>query len=309
MKSAIVAGCNGRFGRILTEKLADAGVAVHGVDLQLKPCAELSLISYTNSSIGLSDSSVASLLGQVDWVLLCVPGAAVLEALPILLENLRAASAIVDISSVKTQIAAVVRRQCSTVGYLSIHPMFPPVADFEGRAIVVTPLTANEGTREFLHLMARWKLVLTEMTPEEHDIATSFVQALPHAALISFGLAIAHASVDFQKLWRISTPIQKTLLAALLRVVGNDKMTHFDLQDQNPFASAARFSLITAAQRLETAASAGSPGDFLSLLERLERMLDHNRSELAAIAASIVTSQRLTAGSPSGDDTRELGIE
>ena len=309
MKSALLAGCNGGFGRVFAEKLAAAGVSVHGVDLHPEPAPGLTLASYISAPIGDLEPSIHLFVESVDWVLLCVPTEAALKALPNLFGNLREDSAIVDISSVKTHIAAEVQRLDSKIGYLSIHPMFPPVVDFEGRAIVVSPLSSNAMAIEFIALLSSWKAELTEMNPEEHDTATSFVQTLPHAALLSFGLAIADASVNFEKLWRISTPIQRTLLAALLRVVGNDQLVHFDIQSQNPFAGAARAGLVAAANKLEAAMQTGSPLEFLNLLTRIENMLESNRSTLLEIAASIVSKQSKASQLAHGDDTRELGIE
>jgi prephenate dehydrogenase len=309
MKSVLLAGCNGGFGRVFAEKLSAAGFSVHGVDLHPEPAPGLSLASYVSAPIADLEPSVHSFVESVDLVLLCVPTEAVLKALPTLVGKLREGGAVVDISSVKTHIAAEVQRLDLVIGYLSIHPMFPPVSDFEGRAIVFSPLSSNATVMEFIALLSSWKAVLTEMNPVEHDTATSFVQTLPHAALLSFGLAIADASVNFEKLWRISTPIQRILLGALLRVVGNDKLVHFDIQSENPFAGAARFALVAATKKLEAAMQTGSPLEFLNLLTRIENMLETNRSALSEIAASIVSKQSTAPQFAHGDDTRELGIE
>jgi 4-amino-4-deoxyprephenate dehydrogenase len=309
ISSAVVVGINGKFGRILADKLASSGVQVFGIDLQKDPLPSLGVTKYFQGSLTKIDDELAHLLRNVDSVLLCIPVDVVVASMQSLMREVAEDAVVVDIASVKAPIVSELKKCQIKTGFLSIHPMFPPVSNFAGRSIIVSTIFKNAYSEAFLNIVKSWGAFVTEMSPEEHDNATSFVQALPHAALIAFGLTIKNSGISFSRIWQISTPIQKTLFAALLRVASNDKLTHFDLQHQNPLASNARSNLAMALKQVNEIATNTNPRDFVNLLSELDSMMIEQRTTLQKIASSIISSTQQLTFPETDKINRDLDIE
>jgi 4-amino-4-deoxyprephenate dehydrogenase len=309
ISSALVVGSNGKFGKLLSSKFAEAGVQVYGMDLQKSTNQNSSLKGYFQGSLTKMDRDLEDLLRRIDCVILCVPEDIAIASLQSLTSSVADDAVIVDIASVKAPIVSELKKCRVTTGFLSIHPMFPPVPNFSGRSIIVSTINKNAYSDAFMRIMTSWGASIIEMSPEEHDIATSFVQALPHAALIAFGLTIKDSGISFSKIWEISTPIQKTLLAALLRVVSNDRLTHFDLQYQNPFAPNTRRSFAAALSQVNEITATANSQEFINCLSEIDAMMTQQRTTLENISSSIISSTQRSALPELANINRDLDTE
>jgi prephenate dehydrogenase len=147
---------------------------------------------------------------------------------------------LVDIASVKTQIAHAVESDPFGAGYLSIHPMFGPLRSFESRNICVVPHRANIQSIAFLNLLEKWKAKLIVMSAEEHDRNAAYVQSMTHAAILQITGTLQSAGLPLETMMALSTPVQRALLALCARIVSSDPALYWNIQAANPFAAQAR---------------------------------------------------------------------
>ncbi|MCE1645028.1 prephenate dehydrogenase/arogenate dehydrogenase family protein, partial [Enterobacter hormaechei] len=92
---------------------------------------------------------------------------------------------------------------------------------------------------------------ISRMTPEEHDQVMALCQALPHAAILIFGLVLAKSPLDIRTLATIAPPPMRTMLALLSRILRNPIEVYWDVQYENPMAAEPRQELLHAIQQLD----------------------------------------------------------
>ena len=181
----VMVGVNGKFGQVLARRLIDTGHPVTGIDLQ--PDATLpDLRRYNQGDLTDPDEEVVKLLREADFLFLCVSESVTMKGLSTVLAFVRPDALILDIASVKSRIVECVTDSAYQGEYLSLHPMFGPTADFAGRNLAVVKVRAGNRAESVLTLLRGWELNLIELTAEEHDRATAWLQAGAHAALLAW---------------------------------------------------------------------------------------------------------------------------
>ena len=285
----VIVGANGQFGRIWAHKLAALGADIAGMDLQPGLADPLVCKTYLASSIDDLTEPAAELIAGADYVLLCVPEDAILKSLPRLCALMKPDSLLMDIASVKTRIHQALETLDPTFGYLSLHPMFGPTDDFTDRAVCLIPVRENAGARRIEAIIAGWGARISTLTAEQHDTAAAFVQALPHIALIAFGAALDSSGVNFDLIWNIATPIQKTMLALVSRVVSGEHDTYWSIQSANPFSEAARDKLGTELGLASAIVQNGDEQGFSKKLESISRYLGDSADRLEKVSDTVVS--------------------
>jgi 4-amino-4-deoxyprephenate dehydrogenase len=290
----LIVGVNGQFGQIFARKLAGEGDEVAGMDLQERPFDAGACPMYRQMALGVAAPAAAA--GAVEWadcVLLCIPEEVIREVLPVVCRAMRRDALLVDIASVKTRIRDEFKGIEAQVGYLSIHPMFGPMEDFGGRTVCVVPLKASRRGERFLEKIASWRADIRVMSADEHDAVTALVQALPHAALIAFGAALATSPVPLDTVWAVATPIQRLMLALAARVAtSGDHSTSWSIQSANPAASPARESLKAQMERVERVVAAQQSEGFTAILDSIRSYLGPELARLLALAKDAVGTTR-----------------
>ena len=297
-------GVNGAFGRILARKLVHAGLDVSGTDLPPdgSSAPEPALSEFVPGEIG------TLLAGRRDWfsgfdlLVFCTPENVVIEHLPAALD-IDGPSVYADICSVKSRIAEVVARHADTrrtpFSYVSIHPMFGPVEDFTGFNLCTVPMT--DGTSEyraaFLALLNTWNARLIELSAEEHDRLTAWVQAACHFAILGYGAALAASGASWERMQRISTPTQQLLLSLVARIALSDEATYGQIQKENPFAAGARAEIAAACGRLEQLSGGQPDPTFQNLFRHIAGFLSAEGGHLKGLSDQLVELVRRADGS------------
>jgi len=309
IRSAIVLGSNGGFGRILARRLIDSGVSeLHGMDLQPASTHDAITGEYLQGAAAQPDEGARRLLTRVDCVLACVPEDVVVQALPLLNELMSPDKLVVDIASVKGPIAAAYQSHGCSVGHVGLHPMFAPVPDFSGRGMAMVILRANGRSAAFGEMVRSWGVDPCVLSAAQHDEVTASVQALPHAALIAFGATLASSGVPFETMWKLATPIHKSMLGLLYRVTGRDRAVHFSIQADNQNAAQARQRLQEQVAGLSAQVGAGDCDGFCEELRQIYTWMAPAEPQIRAIAEGIVGLTRVESSSGPGDPAI-LGIE
>ncbi len=293
LRRFVIAGCNGHFGRIFGRKLAAEGCRVAGISRR-EVCSEPAVFrEYKQGVITQPSDEIQRLLSHADGVLLCVPEPAVLEAIPVISKLVDDDALVIDIASVKSRIARAVEQSQHRIGYLSIHPMFGPVDDFEARNVAVVPLNENERTDGFINLLTKWRANVTRVTAEEHDRTTAYVQAASHAAILSFAGAIARSGISYESFRNLSTPVQRTLLVLAARIASGDGDLYWNIQSDNPFAHDARELLKTELTKLAVTIDDDNSDEFSRLIDEVAKMLEPDKERLLEIAANLVDTVKM----------------
>jgi prephenate dehydrogenase len=274
---ALVGG-DGAVGRLFADALAAAGREIAIVDRAAEPSLDA-----RSPSPALTDA-----LAGADCVVLAVPEAVALDALPHVLGAMRPGALLVDTLSVKTPFARAARAAAAPVELLGVNPMFAPSLGFAGRAVLAVEVASGPRTRALLELLRGWTTVVLVGDEREHDRMTAALQAAVHAGLIGFGLALARMDVDLDALLPAAPPPFLAQLALLARIADGSPETYADIQRANPYAGEARAALADALAQLDAAAEAADAAPLHALIRRVEALLGPHREALAAQAAELL---------------------
>lgn len=226
----LVVGGGGAMGRSLTAWFAGAGYGVRVLERE-------------------DWGDVARLCAGVDLALLSVPIDVTEAVAARLAPHLPAACVLADITSVKAgPVRAMLAAHPGPV--LGLHPMFGPgTPSFDKQTVVATPGRDEEACGWVLEQLAAWGAVVVRASPEEHDEATSIVQALRHFATFAFGQFLCRRGVDLARTLEFSSPIYRLELGMVGRLFAQDPGLYAEII----FATPERRALLR--EYLETVAS------------------------------------------------------
>jgi prephenate dehydrogenase len=240
ISSALVFGGCGGFGRAFTEQLTSAGISVVTVDREGDPDIVVS---------GEEPIVPVQLLADVDLVLLCMPQAASIGALQ-RLDGLVKDALVVDICSVKSEIAIVAESVCLGCEYVSFHPMFGPDRGFEASNGVFIAIRGGPRTDAFRALLVRWQVQLFDTDVATHDRVTSLVQVVTHAVLASFASLRANireaGDIPEDLVDAFATPVFAELERVSQGMVRENPALYHNIQTANPWGDETRAMLTQA---------------------------------------------------------------
>jgi 4-amino-4-deoxyprephenate dehydrogenase len=286
--NVLILGVAGGFGKLLTSLLALAGHRLGGIDTVPPHQDTAKLLSFfIRDDVASPSPATLKALEDVDWVLSCLPQDPTFAALRSVTPHLRKGSLFMDILSVKTPISGLLRSGNPDVEYLSIHPMFAPSVGFSGQNVVIVKNGDGRHRASIEELLGKWGARVHYLTAEQHDRSTAAVQVATHAAILSFGLALKAMGYSIEEALPISSPPHRTLLALLARIANGNPEVYWQIQTENPLASFARTSIITAITDLQKSVEAGSLMDFSESLSGVREMLGDANDQLSELAVRL----------------------
>lgn len=233
------------------------------------------------------DPRLAVLLGRADLVVLAVPEQVVPAALPGLAAALRPGAVLADTLSVKRAAARAVREYAPGVQAVGLNPMFAPALGFAGRPVAAVVVHDGPAVAELLGLVEDWGATVVRVDAAEHDRLAAASQALTHAAVLGFGLALAATGVPAAELRPVAPPPATTLLALLARVAGGTPEVYWDVQHANTEAAAARRALADGVRRVAETVEHGTGTDFAALLGELRDYLGEDLAHYREVCARL----------------------
>jgi 4-amino-4-deoxyprephenate dehydrogenase len=251
-RRAVVAGGAGAVGGLMADLLLGAGADVVVADPRAPEPAD----------IRAPGPALAIELERADVVVLAVPARVAIAAVADVSAWMHRGALLVDTVSVKT---AIVAEHATRHEALSLHPLFAPELGFAGRAVAAVTVRGGPLGRALLDAVRARGGAVAGVDADEHDRATAATQALTHAAVLAFGLALEELGMTAEELVALAPPPHLALLALLARISAGEPETYAEVQT-NPHAPLARAALAAAATDLVDA-------DFAPLLERARRRL------------------------------------
>jgi prephenate dehydrogenase len=290
----VVAGGAGAVGGLVVDLLLGAGADVLTVDLAAPPAEIAERCAHARGDVRAMDARLVAEMRLADIVVLAVPEHVALAAVPALARQLRPGTLLADTLSVKTAIVAALDAHAEHLEALSLNPMFAPALGFDGRAVAAVVVRDGPRARALLDAVTRRGGRVAQLGADEHDRVTAVTQALTHAAVLAFGLALDELGVAVEDLGAVATPPHLTLLALLARIASGEPETYWDVQAGNPHARRARAALAAGLATLADAADHGSGGDFAALLARAHETLGPDGDAYARICEELFGHPALT---------------
>lgn len=275
MTRCVVAGGAGAVGRLFVGLLPGARV----VD------------SAAGDDITAPDPVLAADLALADVVVLAVPEQVALKALIPVTEAMSPGALLVDTLSVKSRYAAAAADLRSDVEVLGLNPMFAPSLGFPDRPVAAVSLRGGPRSAELLRKLKTAGARVVEVTADRHDRLAAATQALTHAAVLSFGAALAELDVSVDELTALAPPPHATLLALLARIAAGTPEVYWDVQSANPFAATARAALSAGTATLAAAVGTGE-AEFTDLLSTVRSVLGDQLPEYRTRCARMFAAQK-----------------
>ena len=282
----VVVGGSGAVGRMFVDAFLAADADVCVVDARPPEPAGWRC-SFECADITVIGPRLEAELRRADVVLLALPEQVAVAALPGVARVLARGALLADTLSVKHAIAEQLRRHAGHLEALSLNPMFAPSLGLEGRVVAATIIHDGPRVQQVLEIVRQRGGRIVVVGAERHDELAAASQALTHAAVLAFGLALADLDVGIDELGQIAPPPHLTQLALVARILAGEPETYWDVQAANPHAERARTALASALQRLAAAVASGEQAQFTALLAAIADGLgddaDHYRDVCQAM--------------------------
>ena len=285
-RTVALIGGSGDVGRMLAARLRGDGNTVRTIDIRFTDRSDPDQVK---GDVTDPSPEVRAVVNSSDAVILAIPEGAALESIPFVVAELSPHALLVDTLSVKSRFGAALGRSALRNSAVGINPMFAPSLGPEGRPIAAVTYRDGGEVDWFLSSLSGWGSSVVRMDAEHHDRLTAATQALTHAGILAFGLALAELGVDGAELTAAATPPHLVSLALLARVGGGVPEVYRDIQSGNPFAGEARRALATALATLTETVERGSEDDFASLMSRSTSALGDRSEPLAQLCADLFT--------------------
>jgi prephenate dehydrogenase len=252
----VILGGAGAVGTLFASRLAQRG-PVTVVDLSGATAPDFRFIACDALEMS---SQARETVAEADLVLLTLPEAACLRALPGLFPLLRSDALLVDTMSIKSEVVRAIQEAAPKFEALSINPMFAPDLGFMGQRAVAIEISAGAHAACFLAWLEQEGCRVVHVpSAEEHDRAMAAMQAMTHACIIAAGVALQRLGTPISTILDLAPPPHRTLLCLLARILSAAPEVYWDIQSGNPFAATARDALADGIATL--AATVRSPDD------------------------------------------------
>ncbi|MGV7960582.1 prephenate dehydrogenase/arogenate dehydrogenase family protein [Photorhabdus tasmaniensis] len=277
-RKIVILGGQGAIGSLLARLFTQSGCTVYRVDQRAQGehslCCQLDILNPAAGS--------EAIFTEAKAVVFALPEAVAIQALPWVLSAVGDDVQIVSTCSVQAPFHSALRAAAPRQPFMGVNPMFSPSLSEQKRPVAVI--------LDNCHVNPHWiELVLTQagmrisrMTPEEHDRMMAFCQALPHAAILIFGLVLAKSPLDIHTLATVAPPPMRTMLALLSRILRNPMEVYWDVQYENPMAAEPRQELLYAIQQLDSIVQAGDQTEFGNNLRHIAQQLGEQLNISAA---------------------------
>lgn len=289
IRRCVIVGGAGEVGLMFAELLSGLDVEVCLIDR-----------NYSNPSfeflvcdIMVPTPEVGAAIQQADLVILALPEQVAIQAVSIVGNQMKSSSLLAHTLSVQVPITKQIDALNLSLEVVGLNPMFAPSLGMESRPIA--SIIVNNGPRvaELLESLTKRGACVVRLDAEEHDQLVAAMQALTHASILAFGLALANLKIDMAKLTALAPPPHATMLALLARISSGTPEVYWDVQTANKQAANARKALTDAIKRLDTVTADESAfNEFTSLLSEVRGVMGNELTPYQELCAFIFNESR-----------------
>ncbi len=198
--------------------------------------------------MGIGYSMIES-VGEYDVVVPTAPSQHIPEVVKKISPLLREGSLLMDISSIKLGVVEKVLELIpGQVEYLSIHPLFGPMARrLAGNRVILIPVRGSSYTEIIKAVFEDAGLKVTFSTPEEHDEMMAYVQVAHHFSYLALALTLYNKGPEI--LEDYATRSMRKTMRMLRMFRGNLKVIR-EIAESNRYAGRAAEALKASIEEL-----------------------------------------------------------
>ena len=269
MTTVLVIGAAGAVGTMLADLVERGGQRVTRVDCRPDP----GRARHQQWDILTPPPEAEQLCAQVCEVILALPEAVAVKAIPWLATHLAPDATLIPTCSVQAPFFNALKRHGAPQRCAGINPMFSPSLGAEGRPVAICVEADEQPVHWIEGVLVQAGMKLHRMLPTTHDELMARCQALPHAAILAFGLALANSKVDLKLLATIAPPPMRMMMALLSRVLVNPAQVYWDIQSENDHAKGARAALRVGLEQVTSIVDCQQEDEFCRTLETVAQAL------------------------------------
>ncbi|QYZ79532.1 prephenate dehydrogenase/arogenate dehydrogenase family protein [Methanofollis formosanus] len=172
-----------------------------------------------------------------------------------------------DLTSLKAApVAAMLRTEAAVLG---LHPMFGPTTPtLAGQTVVACPARIDaDQANLLLDVIRAGGARVIEMDPAAHDRMMAVVQGLTHYTTLTLAGTMRRLGVDLDALLAVTSPVYRTEMALVGRLLGQDPALYAAILQENPAVPAVLDAFREAATEAERAVRDGEK-EFVDLFAR-----------------------------------------
>ncbi|HPC85221.1 MAG TPA: prephenate dehydrogenase/arogenate dehydrogenase family protein [Smithellaceae bacterium] len=253
MRAGIIGGTHG-MGRWMADLLRAEGFSVRVAGRTTKTTA-------------------ADLADRCDVVVVAVPIAATADVIQKVGPRMQSGRLLMDLTSLKTEPVKLMLAH-SEADVVGCHPLFgPSVSDPAGHSVVLCRGRGENGYAMMKALFQKARYRVLETTPRKHDEMMSIVQALNHFNTIVLGMAVAEAGIPFRELQPFSTPMFKTKIEMVQRVLTETPGLYADILAGNPRTEKIMASYACVVRKIRTLMASGDAAGLKKAMENTAKTL------------------------------------
>jgi len=245
-ETVVVLGGAGLVGSLISRILMQYGYDIRVVDR--RPSEQE--IGFYEVDVTSPFSNTEHIFQGAVAVVFALPESVAIRAIPWVVGSVSSDVVFIPTCSVQEPFYRALKDTSSQQPFVGVNPMFSPKLSVQGRTVAIC-LEDGDSPSTFIeqHLMGAG-MKIKRMTPVAHDELMALCQALPHAAILGFGLALARSSLDLESALEVMPPPMRTMMALLSRVLVNPPEVYWDIQLENDQANHQRAALAEGMERL-----------------------------------------------------------
>lgn len=140
---------------------------------------------------------------------------------------------ILDVSSLKVRETAAMKKGAGEV--IGMHPLFGPSTDPKGERIIFCPVRASKSTLTFLKkLFETMGLLVTVMTPANHDRLMGTIQVIPHLKSFLMADVLRLQKTDLRNVLKNCTPTYEMEFNVIARFLDDHPDLYMPIIFRNP---------------------------------------------------------------------------
>jgi prephenate dehydrogenase len=157
---------------------------------------------------------------------------------------------------------------------IGCHPLFGPAPnELTGQNVVLCPARGARWLPWLNGVFQKNKLVVVETTPDQHDRMMAIVQVLNHLNTISLGMALTATGIPLAEINKFSTPILRTKLDIIKKVLKESPELYADIITRNPDTDKMLGIYEKALADIRQSIKSGSSENLKAILEKAVRKL------------------------------------
>lgn len=221
---------------------------------------------------------------DADLVIIAVPISKTVGVLRTTAKTMKRGAMLADVSSVKEEAVAAMKKIGGGLELASIHPLFGSGArTVEGKDFLLIPVKTGPIYKRLREKLDELGARVTELGAEEHDKLMGIIQCMRHFAMISY-LVTLKSLKDFEKIKGLRTPISASLMNAAKASLTGSPELYIEIQAHNRHSKIIRRQMLESCHRLDAIFSAKDSKKMEKLFKELMNFIGPDEVQKAYTA-------------------------